>query len=238
MTPTATIIVVAREDFSIPGGEELAEAPEPVTLESRFFRLLENSKPDVVVLDLSRAEGDGIDVILKVREQSGLPILVICGPDVKYMQDYRSAGAAECIAGPVDLISFNQVVQHIVQGGGQAAAPPPARGVDEPALIFAGVSFKPDENIVAAPNGKSIRLTTAESRLLAHFAGNPWEVQTRPALAEVVYGTHRPVADRAVEAVVERLRGKLRLLGETTQYLIKTEFRGGYRFVSDASFEQ
>jgi DNA-binding winged helix-turn-helix (wHTH) protein len=29
----------------------------------------------------------------------------------------------------------------------------------------------------------------------------------------------------------------LRLIGETTQHLIKTEFRRGYRFVSDTTVE-
>jgi two-component system OmpR family response regulator len=243
MSPTATTIVVAREDFSIPGGSELAESPEPVALESRFFSLIEESKPDVVVLDLSRADGAGIDAISKIREQSSLPILVICGQNQKHVQDYRIAGAAGCIAAPVDLVSFNQALQYVVQGGGvqtggSTAEQKPAPEVEETTLAFAGVSFRPRENIVATPGGRNIRLTPAESRLLAHFAHNPWEIQSRPALAEALYGTHRPVVDRAVDGVVDRLRAKLRLVGETTQFLIKTEFRGGYRFVSDASVEQ
>ena len=78
--PTATTIVVAREDFSIPGGDQLdGHQPEPVALESRFFNLLRESKPDVVVLDLRQANGDGVGMILKIRRQSSVPILVVCG---------------------------------------------------------------------------------------------------------------------------------------------------------------
>ena len=66
--PAATTIVVAREDFSIPGGEphEDSNPPEPVALESRFFSLLRESKPDVVVLDLRQANGVGVGMILNV----------------------------------------------------------------------------------------------------------------------------------------------------------------------------
>lgn len=238
MTPTATTIVVARADFSIPGGEERAEALEPAALESRFFSLIADAKPDVVVLDLSGAEGDSTDAIVKVREQSGLPILVICGPARQYAREYRAAGAAECIAAPIDLVSFNQAVRHVLKGGGRLTAGPPVGEGEAPVLTFAGVSFDPAENVVASAAGRSARLTPAEGRLLAHFVGNPGEVQTRPVLAEVLYGAHRPGADRAVDAAVERLRAKLRLLGETTRFLIKTEFRGGYRFVANALVEQ
>jgi len=56
-------------------------------------------------------------------------------------------------------------------------------------------------------------------------------------LAEALYGKHRPATDRAIDVVVNRLRTKLRSIGESTQHLIKTEFRRGYRFVSDISAE-
>jgi DNA-binding response OmpR family regulator len=237
MNPTATTVVVAREDFSIPGGDELLEGDrEPVALESRFFSLLEDSKPDVIVLDLSRANGDGVGTIRKIRRQSGVPILVVFGEGSNNVADYRIAGAAECIPGPVDLVSFNQVLQQIVCGNGQMPAPAPVR--EAAALSFAGVSFKPQQNLVIAPSGKFTRLTTAESRLLAHFAANPWKTQTRMVLAEALYGPHRPATDRAVDAVVNRLRSKLRSIGDSTQYLIKTEYRRGYRFASDAAIEQ
>jgi CheY-like chemotaxis protein len=109
--PAATTIVVAREDFSIPGGENYDgdAQPEPVVLESRFFSLLRDSKPDVVVLDLRQANGDGCGMILKIRRQCSVPILVVCGQDNPNAQDYRFAGAAECIASPVDVVVFNEV---------------------------------------------------------------------------------------------------------------------------------
>lgn len=234
--PAATTIVVAREDFSIPGGEPHDDnPPEPVALESRFFNLLRESKPDVVVLDLRQANGDGVGMILKIRRQSSVPILVVCGQDNRSAQDYRFAGAAECIASPVDVVAFNEVLQQIVRVNGQAAQSPPR---EAEVIEFAGTTFRPHQNLVLGADGKVAHLTTAESLLLAHFVANPWEIQTRGALAEALYGKHRPATDRAIDVVVNRLRTKLRVIGEATEHLIKTEFRRGYRFVCDTSVER
>jgi two-component system OmpR family response regulator len=229
--PAATTIIIARRDFSIPGGEDSDIEVGAVARESRFFDLLREAKPDVVVLDLSRANGSATSSIVKIRRQSSVPILVVCEPGAERERNYRIAGAAECIASPVDVVTLNEVLQQIVRVNGQATAPP-AREAE--ALSFAGVIFKPHQNLVCCPDGARVHLTTAESRLLTHFATNPWEVQSRLALAEALYGKHRPATDRAIDVVVNRLRTKLRSIGEPAQHLIKTEFRRGYRFVSDA----
>jgi two-component system, OmpR family, response regulator len=235
--PAATTIVVAREDFSIPGGEppESSTQPEPVALESRFFNLLRESKPDVVVLDLRQANGGGVGMILKIRRQSSVPILVVCGEDIRNAQDYRFAGAAECIASPVDVVAFNEVLQQIVRVNGQVA---PATPREAEIIEFSGVTFRPHQNLLLGSDGNTVHLTTAESLLLAHFVNHPWEIQTRATLAEALYGKHRPATDRAIDVVVNRLRTKLRSLGEATEHLIKTEFRRGYRFVCDTSVER
>ncbi|MBV8777003.1 MAG: response regulator transcription factor [Alphaproteobacteria bacterium] len=232
--PVATTIVIARDDFSIPGGDipESNGATAPDVLEHRFFSLLRESKPDVVVLDLRQANGDGVGMILKVRRQSSVPILVVCGQDKDRAQDYRFAGAAECIASPVDVVAFNEVLQQIVRVNAQAGA----SATREPTCFrFAEVTFRPHHNLVVGADSRTVHLTTAEGLLLAHFVANPWEIQTRAALAGALYGKHRPATDRAIDVVVNRLRTKLRSLGEATEHLIKTEFRRGYRFVCDTS---
>ncbi len=236
--PAATTIVVARDDFSIPGGEhrDADSQPEPVALESRFFNLLRESKPDVVVLDLREANGDGVGMILKIRRQSSVPILVVCGKDNPCAQDYRFAGAAECIASPVDVVAFNEVLQQIVRVNGQTATTTSPREAE--AIEFAGVTFRRHQNLMLGADAKTVHLTTAESLLLAHFVANPWEIQTRDALAEALYGKHRPATDRAIDVVVNRLRTKLRSIGDETEHLIKTEFRRGYRFVCDTFVER
>ena len=234
--PAATTIVIAREDFSIPGGEvaEPINTGEPAALESRFFNLLREARPDVVVLDLRHANGDGVGMILKVRRQSSVPILVVCGEDAQCAQDYRFAGAAECIASPVYVVAFNEVLQQIVRVNRQAAV---TRREAE-GFAFAGLSFRPHQNTILGAGGSTVRLTSAEGLLLSHFVAHPWEIQTRGALSQALYDKHRPATDRAIDVVVNRLRGKLRSLGDAAEHLIKTEFRRGYRLVCDVVVER
>ena len=238
--PTATTIVVAREDFSIPGGDPIAELDptiKEIGHENRFFSLLRDSKPDVVVLDLTHANGKGVDTILRIRRQSTVPILVVCEEGSANARDYRIAGAAECLPAPVDVIMLNQALQQIVR---VTKAPTPPRNGDHRELgtmAFAGVRFRPQQNVLIGHDGSRIRLTSAESRLLSHLVSNPWEVQSRTILAEALYGRHRPATDRAIDVVVNRLRKKLDPIGDSARDLIKTEFRRGYRFVSDVSAE-
>src|ERR1700683_4224979 len=161
--PAATTIVVAREDFSIPGGDEQeANTPlGPAALERRFFNLLRDAKPDVVVLDLSRANGSGAGMIVKIRQQSSVPILVVCPPNQEDSeQHYRVAGAAECDASQSDVVPFTEVLQQIVRANGRAPTQP-AREAE--VLAFAGVRFRPHQNLVFGADGSQARLTTAES---------------------------------------------------------------------------
>lgn len=238
--PTATTIVVAREDFSIPGGDPSLE-PDPTISEAgnenRFFSLLRDSKPDVVVLDLSHANGKGVDTILRIRRKSTVPILVVCEENAPSARDYRIAGAAECIAAPVDVMTLNQALQQIVRVTRVPEPPTPRETREAGTIAFAGMRFRPQQNVVISDEGERIRLTSAENRLLLHLAANPWQVQTRTALAEALYGRHRPATDRAIDVVVNRLRKKLDPIGDSARDLIKTEFRRGYRFVSDVSAE-
>jgi len=238
--PTATTIVVAREDFSIPGGDTSVDFDPMISStghENRFFSLLRESKPDVVVLDLSNANGKGVETILRIRRKSSVPILVVCEENAPNAGDYRIAGAAECIAAPVDVITLNQALQQIVRVTRVPETQTPRESREPGTVAFAGMRFRPQQNVVIGDQGERIRLTSAENRLLSHLTANPWQVQTRTDLAEALYGRHRPATDRAIDVVVNRLRKKLDPIGDSARDLIKTEFRRGYRFVSDVSAE-
>jgi DNA-binding response OmpR family regulator len=86
----------------------------------RFFSLVSDSRPDVIVLDLRGAARSGIDTILTIRRQSAIPILVVCDPGQPMAKEYRTAGAADCISGPVDILQLYQSIERIVGATGSA----------------------------------------------------------------------------------------------------------------------
>ena len=58
----ASTIVVAREDLSIPGAADAdnGAACSAADVEARFFNVVRQHNPDVVVLDLTGSQGNGI----------------------------------------------------------------------------------------------------------------------------------------------------------------------------------
>ncbi|MBV8504560.1 MAG: response regulator transcription factor [Alphaproteobacteria bacterium] len=195
--------------------------------------MISRSSPDVIVLDFSRAPEAGTNTILAVRRRTEIPILVVCSPEQSEIEDYRIAGAADCIAAPFDIVGLNQTIQRIVRVRGRDR-PMSSRAPDN--FRFAGVSFYPGRNLLRAPAGDNIDLTTSEARLLAHFVSRPWTLCTRGEIGELLYGPEHSVGDRAIDVVVNRLRKKLVFAGGIhAEQLIKTEFRRGYLLTSDVT---
>ena len=95
----ATTIIFARADLSIPGAPEsdLPMANEADAIRRHFFDLLERSQPDVIVLDYSGVPADGTATVFKIRRRTDIPILIVCDPTDSRIQEYRIAGANDCV---------------------------------------------------------------------------------------------------------------------------------------------
>ena len=235
MMPGTSTIAIAREDLSIPGIEPTTHGTpgDPGEIERQFFDLLRDNRLDVIVLDLSNTRGNGVAAILKIRQRCAVPVLVVCGPNDPRTRDYRIAGAADCIPAPVDIVLLNEAILHIkrvVGEGHQEPAPQPET------FAFAGMTFRPDQSALSGPDGSSIRLTTSENDLLAHFLSRARAVCSRAEIAETLYGRHRPTSNRAIDVIVNRLRKKLvSLQGPDGEDLVKTKFRRGYMLAAHVS---
>lgn len=232
---TAATIIFAREDLSIAGAAENAAPPFDPTdsIRHRFFELVDRTRPDVIVLDFTRSSANGTATILTIRERTDIPILVVCNPEPPVVNDYRIAGAAGCIAAPIDIIGLHQTIQNImrVRGHGSAIADRPRHN-----FVFARMSFCPERNLLAAEKGFGVELTSSEGRLLTHFLSKPRALCTRGEIAELLYGPRHGVGERAIDVLVNRLRKKLAAAGgDAAQKLIRTEFRRGYALVTEVA---
>jgi DNA-binding response OmpR family regulator len=232
---SVTAIIFAREDLSIPGSVEPTSpgGEPPIDHETRFFSLLRNGNPDVIVLDCSRQPTTALNSILKIRRKSQIPILVICDVNHPSADEFRIAGAADCIPAPVDVMMLNTALQRIIRitGGNRASVERIPR-----LFVFGGFRFYPHRNVLATANGASLGLTTSESRLLLHFVSHPWRLAPRAEITEVLYRDDRAAGDRAIDIVINRLRRKLVILrGRAAEALIKTEYRRGYVLVANVT---
>ena len=229
----ASTILVAREDFSIPGADPSATEPAERATDQRqhFFDLLQRSRADVVVLNLTVTEGRGVAAIRQVRQQSSVPILVVCASADPLAPDYRSAGANDCLHPPVDVSLFNQSIRNVV---GQTPANPAARARPGEGYRFQGITYQPDQASLAGPTGTLVPLEPVENAVFGYLAAHSWVVCSRAQLAESAYRDSSVTTQRSVGEVLSRLRKKLELAGGPgAGKLLKTQPRRGYTLVAD-----
>lgn len=175
----------------------------------RFLDSLAKSRPDLCVLDMQLPGIHGRDVIRVLRENAAtkrMPIVAITASERGILDVIKGLelGADEYMGKPLDLELFVVRIEALLRRlPVTAAAAPPSE-----CLRFRGLTLLLDEHRVEA-DGKAVRLTHLELKLLAYFLRHPLRVVTRGMLLEKVWGTEPDQSTRTVDKHVESLRKKL-----------------------------
>src|SRR5260370_2008444 len=183
---SAATIIYAREDLSIPGMPDQASSASgrAAAVQTRFFKMVGDYKPDVIVLDLSLAPTTGTGTILTIRRSTDTPILVVCDPADRSSADYRAAGAAYCVPSPINIPRLHQAIQQILQ---EKRHPVPKSARHGEGISFAGLRFEPLRNVLIDRRGAAVGLSSSERRLLAHFLSQPPALLPRRQIGHPLY---------------------------------------------------
>ncbi|MDP9441864.1 MAG: response regulator transcription factor [Actinomycetota bacterium] len=180
---------------------------------------------DLIILDLTLPDMDGLAVLREIRQRSGVPIIVLTGrgaePD--RVLDF-AVGADDYVPKPFsprELVARSRSILRRV--GGTHSAPPPARLGSDGLLIEVGT-----RRVLLA--GKEVELTRREFDLLAFLARNPDQTFSRQELLEQVWESSNTWQEATtVTEHIRRLRVKLEADHEHPRWLLTV--RGvGYRF--------
>ena len=158
------------------------------------------SKPDLVLLDLMLPGMDGIEVCARIREESGVPIIMLTAKsDTTDVVKGLESGADDYVVKP-----FNP--KELVARIRTRLRPTPESStevlqVGDLVLDVAGHEVKRGE--------AKINLTPLEFELLLALALKPQQVFTREMLLEQVWGYHYKADTRLVNVHVQRLRAKV-----------------------------
>ncbi|MFC0314015.1 MtrAB system response regulator MtrA [Gordonia phosphorivorans] len=157
-------------------------------------------RPDLVLLDLMLPGMNGIDVCRAVRNESGVPIVMLTAKtDTVDVVLGLESGADDYMVKP---FKHKELVARI-----RARL---RRTGEEPAEVL---SIGPVEIDVPAHkvtrDGVPISLTPLEFDLLVALARKPRQVFTRDVLLEQVWGYRHPADTRLVNVHVQRLRAKI-----------------------------
>jgi len=202
-------------------GYEVAEAADgPAAL-----RAVLASSPDVVVLDLGLPGLDGLDVLARVRADSGLPILVLTGrDDDDAVLEGLDAGADDYMVKPFSLPELAARLRALLRRG---------QAVPRRTVVRVGPLTIDLDGARADYAGEPLALTARELGLLAFLARSPGRCFSRAELLEHVWGSTDEW--QAAATVTEHVRRVRRKLGDRGADWIETVRGRGYRFAADPS---
>lgn len=183
-------------------------------------------KPDLVILDLGLPDMGGIEVIGKIREWSGLPVIILSARSEESEKiDALDAGADDYLTKPFgsgELLARIRVALRrqmlSPQGLGSVYA------IDGLSIDLAGHRVLLDET--------EIHLTPIEFRLLSTLAKHAGKVLTHRFLLKEVWGPSHVDDAHYLRIYMGQLRHKLEKEPANPRFLL-TEIGVGYRLAAE-----
>ena len=194
------------------------------------LELIEAESPDIVILDVGLPDMDGFQVLRELRRFSQVPVIMLTvrGEDTDVAKGLE-LGADDYITKPfshIELIARVQAVMRRVQGT-------PVSSEERPfvsgklSVDFTGNEVKVD--------GKPVKLTSTESRLLYTLIRNEGRLVTHENLLTKVWGESYADARDLLRVHIQHLRQKL---GDSIESptIIVTEHGMGYKFIRPGKY--
>jgi DNA-binding response OmpR family regulator len=180
-------------------------------------------KPDLIVLDLMLPGVDGLDVCRRLRQESGVPIIMLTARVEEADRVVGlELGADDYVTKPFSPRELVARVRATLRRANGQLGPTP--------ILRAGDVELDTATLTATVAGQPVDLTSTEFHLLAVLVRQPGRIFSREQLLEAVHGVAFDGFDRSVDSHVKNLRRKIEPNPRQPRY-IQTVYGVGYRFV-------
>ena len=163
---------------------------------------LEATPPDVVLLDLGLPDMDGLDVARRIRESSGVPVIIVSarGDELDRVLGLE-LGADDYVVKPFSQRELLARIRAVLRRG--------AAEQHEQAEITVGRLVIDAKRRVVTLDGEAVALTAKEFDLLEYLASEPGVVFRRHDILEHVWDVEWYGTTKTLDAHVASLRKKL-----------------------------
>jgi two-component system, OmpR family, KDP operon response regulator KdpE len=229
MTGDAPRVLIVEDDRSI-------RKFLRISLESHGFHVIETESvqsglrqvlsqpPDVMILDLGLPDGDGLDLITRIREWSSLPMIVLSARERELDKiQALDLGANDYLTKPFGIGELLARIRVVLRQKSISS-------VTEAPVFRTGELIVDLSRRTVTVKGKSVHLTPTEYRLLSVLVQHAGKVVTQRQLLKEVWGPDAVHENQYLRVYMGTLRAKIETDASRPQYLI-TEAGVGYRLV-------
>jgi len=188
---------------------------------------LSETPPDIAILDIKMPRMDGIEVLRRLRQTSGLPVILLTSKDEEMDEVVGfNVGADDYIRKPFSQRLLNERVKALLRRTRAGAAGPEAN--DKKPIVRGQLTLDSNRHACMWKN-LPVRLTVTEFLILQALAQRPGYVKSRDQLMDAAYDDQVYVDDRTIDSHIKRLRKKFRDIDESFD-AIETLYGVGYRY--------
>ena len=198
-------------------------------------KVLEESRVDLIVLDLTLPGEDGLTLCRNLRAQSNVPVIMLTarGEPLDRILGLEM-GADDYLAKPFEPRELFARIRSVLRR--TQALPPNMSRSEAKAMHFSGWTLDLTARHLLSNDGVVVALSGAEFRMLKVFLDHPNRILNRDQLLELTQGREADPFDRSVDIQISRLRQKL---GDDarTPTIIKTIRNEGYVLATTVTME-
>ncbi len=166
-------------------------------------KILEEVKWDLILLDINLPDGNGFDLLRKIKEKSSFPVIIITANDMEIDEVMGlELGADDYITKPFSLMVLRARIEKTIR-------------LHDERLFRASCYEQGDmtfdfSNMQYLVKGKEIELSKTEQRLLKILVENQNIIMQRTALVDKVWTDGAEFVDEnALSVTIKRLRDKI-----------------------------
>ncbi|MCM1180598.1 MAG: response regulator transcription factor [Clostridium sp.] len=189
------------------------------------LELVKTREIHLIILDIMMPELDGIHALLKLREQSSIPVILLSAKseDVDKILGLN-VGADDYVTkpfNPLELVARvkSQLRRYTKLGGLEVA--------NGNLLVNGSITMDREQKIVTV-DGENVKLTPTEFKIMQLFMENPGIVFSSAQIYERVWEEDAFSTDNIVSVHIRRIREKIEINPKNPDY-IKVMWGVGYR---------